>query len=74
MKKYRVYEAFRNPVGGVEGCGTGWEHITAATAKEAAEAFWQSIKCIGAVDEDHVIVATDDDGDSHHYYPGEVPQ
>jgi hypothetical protein len=66
MKTYRVYEAFRNDGGGVEGTGSGWEEIQAKTAEEAAREFWGSG---WDADENTVIVATDDDTDSFHLYP-----
>lgn len=66
MKKYRVYEAYRNEVGGVEGCGTGWKYIEAKTALDAAKQFWGA-GC--GANESTVIVATDDDGDSEHFSP-----
>lgn len=67
MKTYRVYEGFKNEAGGVEGCGAGWEYVEAETATDAAKAFWGA----GWPDagRDTVIVATDDEGDSAHYYP-----
>lgn len=63
MKTYRVYEAYRNPVGGVESCGTGFEEIEADTAKQAAQIAadnwgWASSEWDGG----DVIVSTDDMG------------
>jgi len=62
MKKYRVYEAYVNLVGGVEGVGFGWRYIKAESAKEAAE------KYADELGDTELIVATDDDGDSYHLY------
>ena len=68
-KTYRVYEAFRNTVGGVEGCGAGSETVEADSAESAAREFWDGWDAGWDADESTVIVATDDDGDSVHYYP-----
>ncbi len=65
---YRVYEAYENEVGGVEGCGAGWEHIKADSAEAAAKEFAEEFDS-NTWNEDTVIVATDDNGDSDHYYP-----
>ena len=67
MKTYRVYSAYRNEVGGIEGAGTGSETVEAMTAEDAARDYYDGWD----VDEDSVIIATDDDGDSVHYYPAE---
>lgn len=70
-KTYRVYEAFRNAAGGVEGCGTGSEEFEATSAMEAAQMAaddwdWDREDWDGG----DVIVATDDEGDSYHLSRG----
>lgn len=67
MTIYRVYEAFRNSIGGVEGCGAGSEEVEADTAEQAAQIAadewgWSSDEWDGG----NVIVATDDMGDSYY--------
>lgn len=68
-KEYRCYEATKNEVGGIEGCGSGWEMIEAATAEEAAKMAADELGW-GRPDWDggDVIVATDDGGDSYHLH------
>ncbi len=62
-KTYRCYENERNAVGGLDGLGTGWGWVDAATAQKAADEYAASVRgikdCRG-----NVVVATDDDGDS----------
>lgn len=67
---FRVYEGRWNPGGGVEGLNTGSHYVTASDADSAAREWWGENEHED-IDENHVIVATDDDGDSAHYYPGE---
>lgn len=61
-KIYRCFEATRNAAGGIDGLGTGWEHIEASSAREAAEEVADKRRnwpeCEGLT-----IVATDDDGE-----------
>ena len=66
MKTYRVYEAVRNDGGGIDGVG-GWDSIVAETAEQAAHEFWGT--GWDEADSETVIVATDDDTDSFHFYP-----
>ena len=68
MKTYRVYEAYKNIVGGIDSVLNEWDYLAAKSAEDAAIRYWNDIKHTD-IDENTVIVATDDDGDSAHFYP-----
>jgi len=63
MTRYRIYEATRNAAGGLEGLGTGWDHIEAQTAQDAAERAAQE-RANWPETDGLVVVATDDAGES----------
>lgn len=65
--RYRVYEAYKNDGGGIEGVTVG-ANIRAKTAKEAALMYWDLFEHLNN-DENPVIVATDEDSESYHFYP-----
>lgn len=69
MATYRVYAAYENAVGGIEGCGAGSEEFDASSAEAAARTAaeeWCWLR--GDWDGGDVIVATDDNGDSYHLH------
>lgn len=68
-KEYRIYEAHRNACGGIDpfSCGA-WDYVLACSASDAAMKWWDQNKH-DDIDEDYLVVATDDDDDCEFYYP-----